>query len=232
MLKVENINIFYGDLQVLWDVSLEVRQGEIVCLVGSNGAGKSTLLKSISGLLRPREGCIRFLDRNICGMPAHRVVDLGLVHIPEGRRLFPELTTLENLELGSLRREAKAKRKEALERVFELMPRLRERRSQFAGTLSGGEQQMLAVARGLMSEPRLLMLDEPSLGLAPVLVKQVFDIVEKLRKEGITVLIVEQNVRQSLQVCDRAYVLENGRITMEGASLLEDDRVRQAYLGL
>lgn len=232
MLKVENIDVFYGDLQVLWDVSLEVKEGEVVCLVGSNGAGKSTLLKSLSGLLRPRSGSIRFLDRDVCAIPAYKVVDLGLVHIPEGRRLFPELTTMENLILGSLRPEAKAKRKDSLEWVFELMPRLRERKSQFAGTLSGGEQQMLAVARGLMSRPKLLMFDEPSLGLAPLLVKQVFDVVEKLRTEGITVLIVEQNVRQSLQICDRAYVLENGRIIMEGSNLLEDDRVREAYLGL
>ena len=232
MLQVENIDVFYGDLQVLWDVSLEVKKGEVVCLVGSNGAGKSTLLKSLSGLLRPSCGSIRFLDREISGIPAHKVVDLGLVHIPEGRRLFPELTTMENLILGSLRPEAKAKRKDSLEWVFELMPRLRERKSQFAGTLSGGEQQMLAVARGLMSRPKLLMFDEPSLGLAPLLVRQVFDVVEKLRREEITVLIVEQNVRQSLQICDRAYVLENGKIIMEGSNLLEDDRVREAYLGL
>lgn len=232
MLQVKDVDVFYGDLQVLWDVSLEVKEGEVVCLVGSNGAGKSTLLKSFSGLLRPRSGSIRFLDREISGIPAHKVVDLGLVHIPEGRRLFPELTTMENLVLGSLRPEAKAKRKDSLEWVFELMPRLRERKSQFAGTLSGGEQQMLAVARGLMSRPKLLMFDEPSLGLAPLLVKQVFDVVEKLRREEITVLIVEQNVRQSLQICDRAYVLENGRIIMEGSNLLEDDRVREAYLGL
>ncbi len=168
----------------------------------------------------------------ICAIPAYKVVDLGLVHIPEGRRLFPELTTMENLILGSLRPEAKTKRADSLEWVFGLMPRLRERKSQFAGTLSGGEQQMLAVARGLMSRPKLLMFDEPSLGLAPLLVKQVFDVVEKLRTEGITVLIVEQNVRQSLQICDRVYVLENGRIIMEGSNLLEDDRVREAYLGL
>jgi len=232
MLQVKNIDVFYGDLQVLWDVSLEVKEGEVVCLVGSNGAGKSTLLKSLSGLMRPRGGSIRFLDREISDIPAHKVVDLGLVHIPEGRRLFPELTTVENLILGSLRPEAKAKRKDSLEWVFELMPRLRERKSQFAGTLSGGEQQMLAVARGLMSRPKLLMFDEPSLGLAPLLVKQVFDVVEKLRREKITVLIVEQNVRQSLQICDRAYVLENGKIIMEGSNLLEDDRVREAYLGL
>lgn len=232
MLRVENIDVYYGDLQVLSDVSLEVRQGDVVCLVGSNGAGKSTLLKAVSGLLRPREGSIRFLDKKICGMPAHRVVDLGLVHIPEGRRLFPELTTIDNLILGSLRPEARAKRMDSLEWVFELMPRLKERKAQLAETLSGGEQQMLAVARGLMSRPKLLMLDEPSLGLAPILVNQVFEVVEKLRKEGITVLIVEQNVRQSLQICDRAYVLENGRIVMEGSNLLEDDRVRASYLGI
>jgi len=232
MLRVEDIDVYYGDLQVLWDVSLEVRQGEVVCLVGSNGAGKSTLLKAVSGLLRPREGSIMFLDKKICGLPAHRVVDLGLVHIPEGRRLFPELTTIDNLILGSLRPEARAKRMDSLDWVFELMPRLKERKAQLAGTLSGGEQQMLAVARGLMSRPKLLMFDEPSLGLAPILVNQVFEVVEKLRKEGITVLIVEQNVRQSLQICDRAYVLENGRIVMEGSNLLEDDRVRASYLGI
>ncbi|MFQ5906318.1 MAG: ABC transporter ATP-binding protein [bacterium] len=232
MLRVENIDVYYGDLQVLRDVSLEVREGEVVCLVGSNGAGKSTLLKAVSGLLRPRKGSISFLDKEICGIPAHRIVDLGLVHIPEGRRLFPELTTIDNLILGSLRPEARAKRMDSLEWVFGLMPRLKERKAQFAGTLSGGEQQMLAVARGLMSRPKLLMFDEPSLGLAPILVRQILEVVQKLRKEGMTVLIVEQNVRQSLQICDRAYVLENGRIVMEGSNLLEDDRVREAYLGI
>jgi len=232
MLKVDRIDVCYGDLQVLWSVSIEVKEGEVVSLVGSNGAGKSTLLRAVSGLVRPRSGAVRFRGEDVSGIQAHRVVDLGLVHIPEGRRLFPELTTLENLVLGSLRPEAKAKREESLAWVFELLPRLKERKGQLAGTLSGGEQQMLAIARGLMSKPRLLMLDEPSLGLAPLLVNQVFSVVEKLRQEGITVLIVEQNVRQSLEVCDRGYVLENGRVVLAGDDLLQDDRVREAYLGL
>ncbi len=232
MLEVSNIDVCHGSLQVLWDISLVVKEGEVVCLVGSNGAGKSTLLKTVSGLLRPRRGSVRFLGTDVHRIASHKVVDLGLVHIPEGRRLFPELTTLENLVLGSLRPEAKAKRQDSLEWVFELLPRLNERKGQLAGTLSGGEQQMLAIARGLMARPKLLMFDEPSLGLAPILVSQVFAVVEKLRKEGITVLIVEQNVRQSLRICDRAYVLENGRIALEGDNLLEDERVREAYLGV
>lgn len=232
MLHVDGVDICYGDLQVLWDVSLEVRAGEVVCLIGSNGSGKSTILKAVSGLVRPSKGTVKFLDRDISRVPAHRIADLGLVHIPEGRRLFPELTTLENLILGSLGRTARARRADSLAWVFELLPRLKERRGQLAGTLSGGEQQMLAIARGLMSRPKLLMFDEPSLGLAPKLVNQVLAVVQKLRDEGITVLIVEQNVRQSLQICDRAYVLENGRITIEGRNLLEDERVCEAYLGL
>jgi branched-chain amino acid transport system ATP-binding protein len=232
MLEVSNIDVCHGDLQVLWDVSLKVKEGEVVCLVGSNGAGKSTLLRAVSGILKPRRGSVQFLGTDVHRIAPHRVVDLGLVHIPEGRRLFPELTTLDNLVLGSLRPEAKVARKDSLELVFSLLPRLYERKEQLAGTLSGGEQQMLAIARGLMARPRLLMFDEPSLGLAPILVSQVFSVVEKLRAEGITVLIVEQNVRQSLKICDRAYVLENGRITMEGDNLLEDEGVREAYLGL
>lgn len=234
MLKVKNIDVFYGDLHALWGVSFEVNEGEIVSLVGSNGAGKSTVLNTISGLLKPRNGFIEFLGNEISGVPPYRIVEYGIVQIPEARRLFPDLTTVENLELGALRGEARRRRSESIEWVFELFPILKERAKQAAGTLSGGEQQMLAIARGLMARPHLLMFDEPSLGLAPILVRQVFEIIEKINKEGITVLLVEQNVRHSLSISNRAYVLENGRITLKGKGkeLLEDKHVKEAYLGL
>jgi len=234
MLKVKNIDVFYGDLHALWGVSFEVNEGEIVSLVGSNGAGKSTVLNTISGLLKPRNGFIEFLGNEISGVPAYRIVEYGIVQIPEARRLFPDLTTVENLELGALRGEARRRRSESIKWVFELFPILKERAKQAAGTLSGGEQQMLAIARGLMARPRLLMFDEPSLGLAPILVRQVFEIIEKINKEGITVLLVEQNVRHSLSISNQAYVLKNGRIALQGKGkeLLEDKHVKEAYLGL
>ena len=234
MLKVEHIDVFYGDLQVLWDVSFEVHPGEIVVLLGANGAGKSTTLKTISSLLKPKNGTVSFEGTRLDEVPAHRIIEFGVAHVPEGRRLFPEMTVEENLVTGSLKGEAKIKRNETMESVYNLFPRLRERRKQNAGTLSGGEQQMLAVGRGLMSLPKLLMFDEPSLGLAPILVSEIFRMVENVRKQGVTVMLVEQNVKHTLAMCDRAYILENGRITMTGTSkeLLNNDHIKQAYLGI
>ncbi len=234
MLKVENIDAFYGDLQVLWDVSFEVREGEILVLVGANGAGKSTTLKTISGIVRPRSGSIHFDHVRLDLVPADKIIQHGVVHVPEARRLFREMSVEENLIMGSLSPAAKAKRKETMEWVYGLFPRLRERRKQAAGTLSGGEQQMAAVGRGLMALPKLLMFDEPSLGLAPILVQEVFEIVKRINKEGVTILLVEQNVRQTLALCDRAYVLENGRVVLQGTGreLSDNDHVKEAYLGL
>lgn len=234
MLKVEHLDVFYGDLQTLWDVSFEVKEGEIVVLLGANGAGKSTTLKAISSLLKPAKGSISFQGNRLDQMPSHKVIEFGVAHVPEGRRLFPEMTVEENLIIGSLTPEAKARRKQTMQRVYELFPRLLERRGQNAGTLSGGEQQMLAIGRGLMSLPKLLMFDEPSLGLAPILVMEIFRIVQMINKEGVTVLLVEQNVKHTLAMCDRAYVLENGRITLSGTGdeFLHNDHVKEAYLGI
>lgn len=234
MLKVGGIDVHYGDLQVLWGVSFEVPDKEIVVLVGANGAGKSTTLKAVSGLLRPKSGMIEFDGIRLDQAPADRIIGHGVVHVPEARRLFREMSVEENLVMGSLSPAAKAKRKETLEWVYGLFPRLRERRRQPAGTLSGGEQQMAAIGRGLMALPKLLMFDEPSLGLAPILVQDVFEIVKRIRQEGVTVLLVEQNVRQTLALCDRAYVLENGRVVLQGTGqeLMANGHVKEAYLGL
>jgi branched-chain amino acid transport system ATP-binding protein len=234
MLKVDNISVYYGDLQVLWGVSFEVRADEIVALVGANGAGKSTILKTITGLLRPRMGTISFLGQRLDRIAPHKIVDVGIAHVPEGRRLFPEMTVTENLIMGALSLRAKPNRQSTIKRVFELFPRLAERRKQMAGTLSGGEQQMLAVGRGLMALPRLIMFDEPSLGLSPLLVSDIFRIIESVKAEGVTVLIVEQNTKHSLEISDRGYVLENGRLVLTGTSrdLLDNDHVKQAYLGI
>jgi branched-chain amino acid transport system ATP-binding protein len=234
VLEIKNIDVFYGDVQVIWDVSFEVNKGEIVALIGANGAGKSTVLKTISGILRPEKGEIFFEKNPIYKMDAYRLIELGIAHVPEARRLFVEMTVEENLDMGSLRGEARAQREKTKEMVFELLPRLRERRRQLAGTLSGGEQQMLAVGRGLMSLPKLQMFDEPSLGLGPILVREIFNTIKKIKKEGTTVLIVEQNVKQTLVIADRAYVLENGRITLYGTgeSLLNNEHVKTAYLGV
>jgi branched-chain amino acid transport system ATP-binding protein len=234
MLKVSGIDVFYGDLQVLWDVSFEVRDGEILVLVGANGAGKSTTLKAISGLLKPGRGSIEFDGIRLDLLPPDKVIGQGVVHVPEARRLFREMTVEENLIMGSLIPEAKKRRAETLAWVYELFQRMKERRKQVAGTMSGGEQQMCAIGRGLMALPKLLMFDEPSLGLSPILVQEVFEIAKRINKEGVTVLLVEQNVRQTLALCDRAYVLENGRIVLQGTGreLLNDKHVREAYLGI
>jgi branched-chain amino acid transport system ATP-binding protein len=234
VLEIKGIDVFYGDVQVLWDESFRVGEGEIVAMIGANGAGKSTTMRTISGILSPRRGEIIFDGVPIHKVEPYRLIEMGLAHVPEARRLFVEMTVEENLEMGSLRGEAKKKREDNKEFVFSLFPRLRERRRQQSGTLSGGEQQMLAIGRGLMSMPKLIMFDEPSLGLAPILVRDIFNIIKSIRERGKTVLIVEQNVRQTLTVADRAYVLENGRVTMEGTGqgLLHDEHVRHAYLGV
>ena len=234
MLKVKGIEVFYGDLQALRGVSLEVNRGEVVSILGSNGAGKSTTLMAISGILKPRRGEILFEQDVIHRYPSSRIVALGIVQIPEGRQIFPTLTVIENLEMGAQFPKAKKMRNETLGWVFKLFPRLEERRGQLAGTLSGGEQQMLAIGRGLMSLPTLLMLDEPSLGLSPLLVKSIFDIIREINRQGTTILLVEQNVFHSLSLSDRAYVLENGSVVMSGTGkdLLTDPHIRQSYLGL
>jgi branched-chain amino acid transport system ATP-binding protein len=234
MLEVEKINVFYGDAQALWDVSFTVNRGEIVILVGSNGAGKSTTLKAISGLVPPVSGEIRFEGVRIDRVPAHRIVEMGIAHIPEGRRLWPGLSVCENLELGAYTKAARSAREETTEWVLRLFPRLEERMHQLAGTLSGGEQQMVAIGRGLLSKPKLLILDEPSLGLAPLLVDEVLETIQKINRQGVTVLLIEQNVNRALTISTRCYVLELGRIVLSGSGkdLLADERVKTAYLGL
>jgi branched-chain amino acid transport system ATP-binding protein len=234
MLAIRGIDVYYGDVQVVWDVSFSVSCGEIVALIGANGAGKSTILKSISGLIRPSKGEIIFDSRPVHTLEAYHLIDAGIAHVPEARRLFVEMTVEENLDMGSLKGEARIHRAETREMVYELFPRLRERRRQLAGTLSGGEQQMVAIGRGLMSKPALILFDEPSLGLAPILVREIFAVIKKIRSEGMTVLIVEQNVKQTLAIADRAYVLENGKIVLDGTgeSLLNNEHVRKAYLGV
>jgi branched-chain amino acid transport system ATP-binding protein len=234
MLEVRELAACYGDLQVLFGPSLRVAAGEIVALLGSNGAGKSTLIRCITGLLRPRAGAIAFEGRPIESLAAHEVVDLGIACVPEGRQLFPQMTIEENLLLGSFLRRARAGRPRSFEKVYSLFPRLAERRAQLSGTLSGGEQQMLAVGRALMSEPRLLIVDELSLGLAPVVAKELFRTLGGIRDQGVTILLVEQNVLQTLKMADRGYVLESGRVVLDGsgAELLQDESVKKAYLAL
>jgi branched-chain amino acid transport system ATP-binding protein len=234
VLEIKNIDVFYSDVQVIWDISFNVKQGEIVALIGANGAGKSTTLKTISGILRPKKGEILFNDIPINKVEPYRLIELGIAHVPEARRLFVEMSVEENLDMGSLKGEAKNEREITKELVFELFPRLLERRRQLAGTLSGGEQQMLAIGRGLMSKPKLQMFDEPSLGLSPILVRDIFNVIKRIKAEGTTVLIVEQNVKQTLAIADRAYVLENGKIVLHGTgqSLLNNEHVRTAYLGI
>ncbi|NVL91437.1 MAG: ABC transporter ATP-binding protein [Desulfobacterales bacterium] len=234
MLKVSGIDVFYGDLQVLWGVSFDVKEKEILVLVGANGAGKSTTIKTISSLLTPKEGTIEFNDIRLDHLPPHKIIEHGIVHVPEGRHLFTEMTVEENLLMGALHGEAKVRRPETLGYVYGIFSILKERRGQTAGTLSGGEQQMLAIGRGLMSRPKLMMFDEPSLGLAPMLVQLILNLVRRINEEGVTVLLVEQNVMQTLALCDRACVLENGRIVLQGKGqeLVGDDHVKKAYLGV
>ena len=232
ILKVDNINVYYGAIHAIKGISFEVNEGEIVTLIGANGAGKSTTLQTVSGLLRSRTGSIEFNGENISHVPAHKLVYKGLAQVPEGRRIFLQMSVEENLEMGAFTQK-NAGIDADLESVYEQFPRLRERKKQIAGTLSGGEQQMLAMGRALMSHPKLLMLDEPSMGLAPILVEQIFDIIKELHKAGTTILLVEQNAEMALQIAERAYVLESGRITMSGTGheLMESDSVKKAYLG-
>lgn len=234
MLKIENLNFSYGDLKVLWDVSLEVMEGEVVTVVGANGAGKSTILKNISRLEKPGTGSITFNGVDLMKLEAHEVVELGVVQIPEGRKIFPQMTVIENLRMGSYTRKARQNRSANLDRVFAMLPRLKEREKQFGGTMSGGEQQMLAIARGLMADPKLLLLDEPSLGLSPLLVKSVFNIISEISRQGVTIMLVEQNVSQSLRIATRGYVLETGRIVLKdkGEVLLNNEHIKKAYLGI
>lgn len=233
MLKIDNIDVYYGAIHALKGISLEVKEGEIVTLIGANGAGKSTTLRTISGLLKPKTGSITFLGQNIEGVRAHEIVKKGISQVPEGRRVFAEMTVMENLDLGAFVRKDKAGIQQDLKHVFELFPRLEERKNQSAGTLSGGEQQMLAMGRALMSRPKLLLLDEPSMGLAPLLIKEIFNIIVDINKSGTTVLLVEQNANMALSIANRAYVLETGRITLSGSAkeLAASEDVRKAYLG-
>lgn len=233
MLKVNEIDVYYGNIQALKGVSLNVEEGEIVTLIGANGAGKTTLLNTLSGLLRPRNGEIEYLGKSIVGRPAQHIVKDGIVHVPEGRRVFANMTVEENLSLGAFLRKDNQGIKQDLEKVYELFPRLHERRKQQSGTLSGGEQQMLAMGRALMSKPKLLLLDEPSMGLAPILVQTIFDIIQDINKNGTTILLVEQNAHMALSIADRAYVIETGKVVISGTSqeLQESEMVREAYLG-
>lgn len=234
MLKIKNVQSAYGDLHVLWDISLEVKTKEIVTLVGNNGSGKSTLLKNISGLVAPHAGTIEFEGVSIANLPSHKIVEMGIVQVPEGRKIFPEMTVLENLRMGSFIKRARKNREKNIERVFTLFPRLKERADQMGGTMSGGEQQMLAIARGILAEPKLLLLDEPSLGLSPLLVGTIFGAIQEINRQGVTVLLIEQNVGQALKVANRAYVLETGRVVLSGkaSDLLHDEHVKKAFLGI
>jgi branched-chain amino acid transport system ATP-binding protein len=234
MLEVRDINTFYGKIQALWGVSLRIDEKEIVALVGSNGAGKTTLLNTISGLIHPASGSIEFLGARIDGLTPHAIVELGMSHIPEGRKLFPDMSVRENLEMGAYTKRVWKDKQHILDRVYELFPILKARQGQLASTLSGGEQQMVAMGRGLMSQPKLCIVDEPSSGLAPLIVDEIFGIIQGLRDQGIAIFLIEQNVQQTLEIADRAYVLENGRVVLEGESkkLLKEELIRKAYLGL
>ncbi|RLI12676.1 MAG: ABC transporter ATP-binding protein [Candidatus Hecatellales archaeon] len=234
MLEVSQVNVFYGGLQALWDVSLRVDEGERVVLLGSNGAGKTTLLKTISGLLRPRSGQIRFLGDRIDRLPPYKIVEKGISHVPEGRRLFPDMTVLENLMLGAYTPEAERHIDEMLEKVYSMFPILKERRNQLAETLSGGEQQMLAIGRALMSNPKMLLLDEPSTGLGPIPMEKVLNVLEQINREGVTILLVEQNIHYALKLAQRVYLLENGRIIASGSKeeIMRDEKIKKAYIGI
>ena len=234
MLELNNIDTFYGRIQALWDVSLSIDEGEIVAVIGANGAGKTTLLNSIVGMLHPASGTMEFLGQPIMGLAPHNIGKLGIAYVPEGGKPFTDMSVRENLEMGAYVSEAWKLKKETFQQVYDIFPRLRERQGQLARTLSGGERQMLAIGRALMSRPRLCLFDEPSWGLAPVLVAEFFRIIQQLRDQGIAVLLIEQNVRQSLEIADRAYVLESGRIVLQGSSqkLLQEELIKKAYLGL
>ncbi|NLJ90405.1 MAG: ABC transporter ATP-binding protein [Clostridiales bacterium] len=233
MLEVRDLDVFYGVIQAIKSVSFEVNEGEIIALIGANGAGKTTILQSISGLLTPKKGSIKFEGRELVKMPTHDIVALGMAHIPEGRRIFANQTVYENLKLGAYTRKSKEETNSILEKVYKSFPRLKERSKQLAGTLSGGEQQMLAMGRALMSNPRIILMDEPSMGLSPLFVNEIFDIIKEINKAGTTVFLVEQNAKKALSIADRAYVLETGKIVIEGSAkeLLNDDSVKKAYLG-
>ena len=233
LLQVKNIDVFYGNLQVLWDISLEVRSGEIVAIAGANGAGKSTLLKTISGVLHPATGSIEFAGKDITRLYPYDIVTLGISQVPEGRQLFPEMTVLENLDIGSYNRDARPQREENLAKVYELFPILEERKNQLAKTLSGGQQQMVAIGRGLMANPKVMIIDEMSLGLSPLIVSELFRVLHEVKDRGITILLVEQNVWQTLHEADRAYVIETGRIVLSGKALdlMDEEDVKNAYFG-
>ena len=233
MLEIKDIEVFYGMIQAIKGVSFEVNEGEVIALIGANGAGKTTILHTITGLLSPKKGSIIFEGQDITKIPAHKIVSLGIAHVPEGRRVFAELTVYENLKMGAYTRKDKNEIEETLDMVYKRFPRLEERKNQLAGTLSGGEQQMLAMGRALMSHPKIIVMDEPSMGLSPILVNQIFDIIEEVSKSGTTVLLVEQNAKKALSIADRAYVLETGKIVLSGDAkeLLNDDSIKKAYLG-
>jgi branched-chain amino acid transport system ATP-binding protein len=234
MLKIEHINTFYGRIQSLWDVSMEIKQAEITALLGANGAGKSTLLNTISGIIHPASGTVIFQDQPIQGVQPDEIVEMGISHIPEGGRPFLDMSVKENLEMGAYPKRAWKYKADTLKEVFDIFPRLKERANQQARTLSGGEKQMLAIGRGLMTRPRLCMFDEPSYGMAPIVVLEVFRVIRELRDRGITILLIEQNVKRTLEIADHGYVLENGRVTLRGTctELMQSDRIRQAFLGL
>ncbi len=233
MLEVKDLEVYYGVIQAIKGVSFEVNQGEVIALIGANGAGKTTILHTVTGLLSPKKGQVFFEGKDITKVPAHKIVSMGMAHVPEGRRVFAELSVYENLKMGAYTRKDKSEIEESLENVYRRFPRLEERKNQMAGTLSGGEQQMLAMGRALMSKPKIILMDEPSMGLSPILVNEIFDIIQAVSESGMTVLLVEQNAKKALSIADRAYVLETGNIVLEGKAkdLLEDDSIKKAYLG-
>lgn len=233
MLEVKDLEVYYGMIQAIKSVSFHVDQGEVIALIGANGAGKTTILHTVTGLLSPKKGSVVFEGQEVTKIPAHKIVSLGMAHVPEGRRVFAELSVYENLKMGAYTRKDKSEIEENLQKIYERFPRLKERKNQMAGTLSGGEQQMLAMGRALMSQPKIILMDEPSMGLSPILVNEIFDIIQEVSKSGTTVLLVEQNAKKALSIADRAYVLETGRIALEGRAedLLRDDSIKKAYLG-
>ena len=233
MLEIKDLEVYYGMIQAIKGISFQVNEGEVIALIGANGAGKTTILHTVTGLLSPKCGSVLFEGKDITKVPAHKIVSLGMAHVPEGRRVFAELTVYENLKMGAYTRKDKNEMEQTLESVYQRFPRLRERKNQLAGTLSGGEQQMLAMGRALMSHPKIILMDEPSMGLSPILVNQIFDIIEEVSKSGTTVLLVEQNAKKALAIADRAYVLETGKIVLEGDAdqLMNDDSIKKAYLG-